>query len=85
MVLELALRHFSEYVSSPLPPALVYSDHNPLTFLQKMKKKNRRLLNWSLLLQDFNLEIVYIRGLDNVCADALAQASYIFPYIVYLL
>ena len=73
LALVLALQHFEVYVSSSQGPTLVYTDHNPLTFLHKMKNKNRRLLNWSLLLQDYNLEIKHIKGKENVCADALSR------------
>ena len=74
LALILALQHFDVYVSCSQQPVLVYTDHNPLTFVQRMKHKNRRLLNWSLLLQEYNLEIVHVRGVDNVCADALSRA-----------
>ena len=47
----LALQHFEVYISSAPSPVVVFSDHNPLTFIDKMKNKNKRLLRWSLLLQ----------------------------------
>ena len=59
-------------MSSSQVPTLVYTDHNPFIFLHKMKNKNRRLLNWSLL-RDYNLEIKYIKGKENVCVDALSR------------
>ena len=53
---------------------VLYTDHDPLTFLHRMKSKNRRLLNWSLILQEYSLDIRHIRGIDNVCADTLSRS-----------
>ena len=69
----LALQHFDVYVHSSIEPVIVYTDHNPLTFLCKMRNKNRRLLNWSLVLQEYNLVIKHVKGKDNVIADALSR------------
>ena len=73
LALILALDHFEVYVGSSSVPLVVYTDHNPLVFLQRMRNKNRRLMNWSLELQAYNLEIRHIRGKDNVLADALSR------------
>ena len=75
LALVLALQHFEVYVSSSQGPTLVYIEHNPLTFLHKMKHKNRRLLNWSLFLQDYNLEIKHIKEKYNVFGDALSRCQ----------
>lgn len=69
----LAIQHFEVYLYSGSKPLTVYSDHNPLVFLNKMKNKNRRLLNWSLLLQEYVLEIKHVKGKDNVIADCLSR------------
>jgi len=69
----LAIQHFEVYLSSPKHPVIVYTDHNPLTFLHKMKNKNQRLMRWSLILQEYNLIIKHIKGKDNVIADALSR------------
>ena len=73
LALILALQHFEVYVSSSSLPVIVYSDHNPLVFLHKLKSKNQRLLRWSLMLQSYNLEINHIKGKDNVIADCLSR------------
>ncbi|MCG8117700.1 MAG: RNase H-like domain-containing protein [Candidatus Thiodiazotropha endolucinida] len=70
----LALQHFEVYVTSTAAPIVVFSDHNPLTFIHKMKNKNQRLLRWSLMLQEYNLDIRHIRGRDNIIPDALSRA-----------
>ena len=51
----------------------VYTDHNPLVFLQRTKTHNQRLFRWALYLQGFNLNIKHLKGKDNLFADALSR------------
>ena len=55
-------------------PILVFTDHNPLTFIHKMRNKNQRLTRWSLMLQEYDVIIRHIKGKDNVIADALSRS-----------
>jgi len=50
LALILSLQHFEVYLSSTVVPVLV---HNPLVYVQRMRNQNRKLLRWSLLLQEF--------------------------------
>lgn len=74
LALVLAVKHFEVYVTTS-DPLVVYTDHNPLLFLQKSAFGNRRLLRWSLALQDLPLLIKHVKGKDNVVADCLSRAS----------
>ena len=74
LALVLSIQHFEVYLNSSVKPIVVFSDHNPLTFLHKLKNKNQRLLRWSLLLQEYDLDIRHIRGRDNVIPDTLSRA-----------
>ena len=67
-----SLRHFAYYVKSG-GPVEVFSDHNPLVFLKKMKNDNQRLLRWSLALQEFPVEIKHVPGKQNLIADCLSR------------
>lgn len=69
----LALKHFDVYLSGGAN-VVVFTDHNPLTFLSSLKCPNQRLIRWSLFLQSYNLDIQYIKGKSNVVADALSRA-----------
>ena len=73
LALILALQHFNIYVSSLEVPLLVYTDHNPLVFLHKLKDKNQRLLRWSLILSEYNVNISHIKGRDNLIANCLSR------------
>ena len=73
LALVLALQHFDFYLSAATFPIQIYTDHNPLVFLSRMKNKNQRLLRWSLALQAYDLKITHIRGKDNIVADALSR------------
>ena len=68
----LALQHFEVYLSNTYP-ITVYTDHNPLKFIAKMKTKNQKILRWSLFLQNFNLKIEHIKGKLNVIPDTLSR------------
>lgn len=53
----------------------VLSDHAPRVWLHKAKGTNSRLLRWSLALQEYDMDIVHIRGKENIVADALSRAG----------
>ena len=71
LALILSLQFFKLYVSSSSFSLTVVTGHIPLTFLNKMKNTNQRMLRWSLFLQEYNLNLTHIKGRDNVIADAL--------------
>ena len=75
LALLLALQHFDVYLCSSPFVINVYTDHNPLVFVNKMKNNNQRLLRWSIILQQYNVSINHIRGSENVIADALSRHS----------
>ena len=69
----LAVQHFEVYLTSSSLTIVVYSDHNPLTFINKMKNNNKKLMQWCLMLQEYNIDIKHIKGKDNIIADALSH------------
>jgi hypothetical protein len=73
LALMLAIQQFEVYLNPTMYPVLVFTDHNPLVFINKMKKKNQRILRWSLILQEYDLEIRHIPGRYNVFADYLSR------------
>jgi hypothetical protein len=74
LALILSLEHFEVYVKNTVLPVQVFTDHNPLVFLQRMKNKNQKIMRWSLTIQEYNLVINHIKGKDNVIADALSRS-----------
>ena len=75
LALVLALKHFDVYLNTTVEPVMVYTDHNPIVFINKMRDKNQRLLRWSLTLQQYNIQISHIKGKENIIADALSRVS----------
>ena len=69
--LVLSVRVFSVYFGSSA--IKVYTDHNPLIFLQRMAPHNQKLLRWSLEIQQYNLEILHRSGKDNLLPDLLSR------------
>jgi transposase InsO family protein len=52
----------------------VYTDHKSLEWLQRTRFDNNKVERWALRLQEFNFEIVYKQGEQNVVADCLSRA-----------
>ena len=75
LALLLAFKHFNVYLNMTAEPVLIYTDHNPIVFINKMKEKNQRLLRWSLILQQYNIQISHVKGSENVIADALSRVK----------
>ncbi len=74
LALLLALQHFEVYIGCTSYPVVVYTDHNPLTFLCRMYNQNQSLIRWALVVQNYNIEIRHKKGVNNVVADALSKA-----------
>ena len=68
-----AMNHFNVYLCDTPYPVQVFTDNNPLTFIARMKNKNQRVTRWSLILQEYNMEIKNVRGKDNLVADTLSR------------
>ena len=75
LALLLALKHFDVYLNMTVEPVLVYTDRNAIVFINKMIEKNQCLLRWSLILQQYNIQISHIKGKENVIADALSRVK----------
>ena len=71
----LSMIHFHVYVTAGKAPTQVYTDHNPLVFLNGMRNKNRRLQNWYLTLQEYDLKISYVKGKENCLANTLSRCQ----------
>ena len=52
---------------------LLHTDHEPLTWLATQERPNRRQARWLEFLAGFSYEILYVKGDENVMADALSR------------
>ena len=70
LALVLAVRAFRVYLTGPVD---VYTDHEPLKFINSMAASNQRILRWALELQSYQLNIIHVRGKDNKLADYFSR------------
>eukprot|EP00884_Botryococcus_braunii_P010957 jgi/Botrbrau1/19863/Bobra.0510s0001.1 len=52
---------------------IVYTDHSALQWLNSKRHENSKLERWALGLQEFDYEIRYKRGEENLVADCLSR------------
>ena len=55
---------------------LIKTDHRPLVWLNSIKEPNAKLQRWKIKLNEFDFEINYIKGKENVIADGLSRLNY---------
>ena len=51
----------------------IVTDHNKLTYLKGLKDTGGRLSQWMLFLQQFDLQIVYKPGKQDINADTFSR------------
>ncbi|XP_064469873.1 uncharacterized protein LOC135384605 [Ornithodoros turicata] len=52
----------------------IQTDHQALSWLQRLKKPSGRLARWALALQGYSYHVEYLKGNANKVADALSRA-----------
>lgn len=68
-----AIEHFRPYVYGR--HFKVKSDHRPLVHLFSLRKASSRLTRIRLELEEYDFEVIYVPGRDNVTADALSRIT----------
>jgi len=63
---------------------VVFCDHNPLQYIRESATKSAKLLRWSLALAEFDMEIKYTKGSENVVADYLSRCEVTALYVVFV-
>lgn len=55
---------------------VVQTDHKSLTYLQRAKFENARIMRWAMLLQQYSFRVEAIMGKDNLEADYLSRVGW---------
>ena len=66
-----ALKKFRSWIF--LSKIIIFSDHNPLSFLTEAAPKSAKLTRWALALQEFNVDFRYRSGRRHAAADFLSR------------
>ncbi|GJX97826.1 reverse transcriptase domain-containing protein [Tanacetum coccineum] len=66
-----AFEKFRSYLI--LSKTIIHTDHSALKHLFKKQDAKLRLIRWILLLQEFDIEIKDIKGIENVVADHFSR------------
>jgi len=61
---------------------MVFCDHNPLQYIRESASKSAKLLRWSLALAEFDLDITYTKGSENVVADYFVTNMKLLPCVL---
>lgn len=66
-----AVKHFRPYLYGR--KFIIFVDHKPLVYLFGMTNPSSRLTKFRLILEEYDFTIKYIKGTENVTADALSR------------
>lgn len=68
-----AVKHFRPYLFGR--KFTIVTDHRPLIYLFSLINPSSRLIKFRLALEEYNFEVVYLKGKHNVVADALSRIN----------
>lgn len=68
-----SIKHFRPYLYGR--KFEIRTDHRPLVYLFSLKNPSSRLTKFRLLLEEYDFDITYVQGKENVVADALSRIS----------
>jgi hypothetical protein len=71
----LACREWRHYLHGTNFTVLIKTDHNSLQYLQTQPNLSNRQIRWLEYLQQFDFKIEYMKGKDNIVADALSRRA----------
>jgi hypothetical protein len=74
LVVVFAIEKFRSYLVGA--KVIVYTDHAALKYLLMKKDAKPHLIRWILLLQEFDLEIIDKKGVENSVADHLSRLRF---------
>lgn len=66
-----AVKHFRPYLYGRT--FTILTDHKPLIYLFNMRDPSSRLMKFRLMLEDYDYNIEYVKGSENIAADALSR------------
>lgn len=66
-----AVKYFRPYLYGKR--FIIETDHKPLIYLFNMTNPSSRTMKFRLTLEEYDFDVVYVRGKDNVAADALSR------------
>ena len=55
----------------------IHTDHKPLVYINVRKSVNKRIMRWSMVIQEFCFRLVAVKGRDIVGADFLSRESHV--------
>lgn len=70
-----ALKEWRHYLHGNPFTVIVKTDHNSLQYVQSQPNLSNRQVRWMEYLQQFDFKIEYMKGKENVVADALSRRS----------
>ena len=73
LVVVYALDKFKAYLVGSF--IVIFTNHSALKYLLTKQDAKARLIKWALLLQEFNLQIKYKKGVENVVAYHLSRLT----------
>lgn len=71
LALVLSIKHFNHYLLGS--KFIVRTDHKPLLHIMQMKNQSGRQWRWTEFLSQYDMQIQFIKGSENIVADFLSR------------